>query len=175
MFCPVSKCPRTNNNAGLMLGQRCRWWANIDQSLGRSLVSAVMTFHDISQGWSPRVVLSTAAFHARVRDLFPGLGGLKKIKMFLPHAPIKLSRPIVGSLRDRQVAYSASDLHGLNFESCVWRAVLSHSSHHSQDVFLAQFSLLCAYKWPKARIICYANVDNFGRIGSTLTYYHIIV
>ena len=52
---------------------------------------------------------------------------------------MKLS--IVGSLCDREVACSASDLQGLNFESCVWRAVLSHSSRHLQEVLLAQFSL----------------------------------
>ena len=30
---------------------------------------------------------------------------------------------------------------GSNFESCVWRAVSSQSSHHPQEVLLAQFSL----------------------------------
>ena len=45
---------------------------------------------------------------------------------------------IVGSLRDREVACSASDRQGPNFESCVWRTV---SSHHPQEVLLAQFSL----------------------------------
>ena len=68
-------------------------------------------------------VVSTAAFHARVRGSFPGLGGLKEAKMFLPHPLVKLN--IVGSLRDREEACSASDLQGLNFESCVWRAVSS--------------------------------------------------
>ena len=48
---------------------------------------------------------------------------------------------IVGSLRDREVACSASDRQGSNFESCVWRAVSSQSSHHPQEVLLAQFSL----------------------------------
>ena len=55
----------------------------------------------------PRVVVCTAAFHARVRGSVPGLGGLKETKMFLPHPRVKLS--IVGSLRDREVACSASD------------------------------------------------------------------
>ena len=59
--------------------------------------------------------------------------------MFLPHPRVKVS--IVGSLRDREVACSASDRQGSNFESCVWRAVSSHSSHHPQEVLLAQFSL----------------------------------
>ena len=48
---------------------------------------------------------------------------------------------IVGSLRDREVASSASDRQGSNFESSVWRTVSSQSSHHPQEVLLAQFSL----------------------------------
>ena len=47
----------------------------------------------------------------------------------------------MGSLRDREVACSASDRQGSNFESCVWRTVSSQSSHHPQEVLLAQFSL----------------------------------
>ena len=59
--------------------------------------------------------------------------------MFLPHPRVKVS--IVGSLRDREVACSASDRQGSNFESCVWRTVSSQSSHRPQEVLLAQFSL----------------------------------
>ena len=84
-------------------------------------------------------MVSTAAFHARVRGSVPGLGGLKETKMFLPHPRVKVS--IVGSLRDREVACSASDRQGSNFEFCVWRTVSSQSSHHPQEVLLAQFSL----------------------------------
>ena len=90
-------------------------------------------------GGGPKVVVSTATFHARVRGSVPGLGGLKETKMFLPHPRVKVS--IVGSLRDREVACSASDRQGSNFESCVWRTVSSQSSHHPQEVLLAQFSL----------------------------------
>ena len=90
-------------------------------------------------GGGPRVVVSTAAFHAWVRGSVPGLGGLKETKMFLPHPRVKVS--IVGNLRDREVACLASDRQGTNFESCVWRTVSSQSSHHPQDVLLAQFSL----------------------------------
>ena len=82
---------------------------------------------------------STVAFHARVRGSVPGLGGLKETKLFLPHPRVKVS--IVGSLRDREVACSASDRQSSNFESCVWRTVSSQSSHHPQEVLLAQFSL----------------------------------
>ena len=91
------------------------------------------------EGGGSRVVVSTAAFHARVRGSVPGLGGLKETKMFLPHPRVKVS--IVGSLRDREVACSASDRQDSNFESCVWRTVSSQSSHHPQEVLLAQFSL----------------------------------
>ena len=103
---------------------------------------ALHKFHHVAQsmrGGGPRVVVSTAAFHARVRGSVPGLGGLKETKMFLPHPRVKVS--IVGSLRDREVACSASDRQGSNFESCVWRTVSSQSSHHPQEVLLAQFSL----------------------------------
>ena len=79
-------------------------------------------------GGDPGVVVTTAAFH----------GGLKVTKMFLSHPRVKLS--IVGSLRDRKVAYSTSDRQVSNFESCVWRTVSSHSSHHPQEVLLTQFS-----------------------------------
>ena len=76
---------------------------------------------------------------ARVGGSVPGLGSFKETKMFLPHPRVKVS--IVGSLRDREVACSASDRQGWNFESCVWRTVSSQSSHHHQEVLLAQFSL----------------------------------
>ena len=53
-------------------------------------------------GGGPRVVVSTAAFHARVRGSVPGLGSLKETNLFLPHPRVKVS--IVGSLCDREVA-----------------------------------------------------------------------
>ena len=53
-------------------------------------------------------MVSTAAFHGRVRGSFPSLGELKEAQMFIPYPLVKLS--IVGSLRDREVASSASDL-----------------------------------------------------------------
>ena len=76
------------------------------RSLARQLSSRAV-------GGGPRVVVSTAAFHARVRGLVPGLGGLKETKLFLPHPHVKVS--IVGSLRDREVACSVSDRQGSNF------------------------------------------------------------
>ena len=84
-------------------------------------------------------MVSTAAFHARVRGSVPGIGGLKETQMFFPHPRVKVS--IAGSLRDREVACSTSDHQGSNFESCVWVTVSSQSSQHPQEVILAQFSL----------------------------------
>ena len=107
----------------------------------RTVLPSIQSHHLITstKGGGPRVVVSTAAFHARVRGSVPGLGGLKETKLFLPHPRVKVS--IVGSLRDRGVACSASDRQGSNFEYCVWRTVSSQSSHHPQEVLLAQFSL----------------------------------
>ena len=121
-------------------------------------------------GGGPRVVVSTAAFHARVRGSVPGLGGFKETKMFLPHPRVKVS--IVGSLRDREVACSASDRQGSNFESCVWRTVSSQSSHHPQEVLLAQFSLYVhkgglkpdPFHGKTSDMICYGNVTFLWRV-----------
>ena len=41
-------------------------------------------------GGGPRVVVRTAAFHARVPGSVPGLGSLKETKMFLPHPRVKV-------------------------------------------------------------------------------------
>ena len=70
------------------------------------------------------------ALHTAQEKQTPGNTALKSQKV-----------SIVGSLRDREVACSASDRQGSNFESCVWRTVSSQSSHHPQEVLLAQFSL----------------------------------
>ena len=90
-------------------------------------------------GGGPRVVVSPAAFHARVRGSVPGLGGLKETKNVSSPSTFEVS--IVGSFRDQEVACSASERQGSNFESCVWRTVSSQSSHHPQEVLLVQFSL----------------------------------
>ena len=72
------------------------------------MLVSLLTFN----GGGPRLVVSPAAFHAGVQGSFPGLGGLKETKMFLPHPLVKLS--IAGGLRDRVVACSASDRQGSN-------------------------------------------------------------
>ena len=58
-----------------MPDQRLRRRANINLALDEHLV-----FTEIVRGGGPRVVASTAAFHARIRGSVPGLGGLKDTK-----------------------------------------------------------------------------------------------
>ena len=58
--------------ASQAVGQRYRCWASINPTLVQCFVLAVL------RGGGPRVVVSTAAFHARVRGSVPGLGGLKE-------------------------------------------------------------------------------------------------
>ena len=82
-------------------------------------------------------MVSAAAFQARVRGFVSQSRRFERNKMFLPHPLVRLS--IVRSLHVREVSCSPSDFQGLHFESCVWRAVSSHSSHHPQEVLLAWF------------------------------------
>ena len=101
-------------------------------------------------GLGPRVVVNTAAFHARARGSVLGRGGLKETKMFLPHPRVKgglkpdsfhfpstCKTQYCGGFRDREVACSVSDRQGTNL--CLEDSV-THS-HHPQEVLLAQFSL----------------------------------
>ena len=98
-------------------------------------------------GRGPRVVVSTAAFHARVRGSVPGIGGLK----------------------------GTTENQGSNFESCVWRTVSSQSSHHPQEVLLAQFSLYtCTQRWPKARFILFHFISGMYGIPSAKPYFCLL-
>ena len=96
------------------------------------MVNARESRHDftIPLGGGPRVVVNTAAFHARVRGSVPGLGGLKETKMLLPHPCVKIS--IVGSLRDREVAVLGLRPPGLEFRiRCLENSVISIISSSS--------------------------------------------
>ena len=86
-------------------------------------------------GGGSRVVVSDAAFHARVRGSVPGLGGLKETKNV--SSPSTCESQYCG-----EPPWPRGSVLGLRpFESCVWRTVSSQSSHHPQEVLLAQFSL----------------------------------
>ena len=85
-------------------------------------------------------MVSTAAFHARVRGSVPGLGGLKETKLF-PHPRVKVG--IVGSLRDREVACSASDHQG-----SISNPVSGGQCHLNHLTILRRFS------WPSLAYMC---------------------
>ena len=73
---------------------------------------------------------------------------------------------VVGNLREREVACSVLNRQGSNFESCVWRAVSSHLSHHQQEVLLAQLSLYvhkCVLK-PRSFYFCNQIFINYFHI-----------
>ena len=143
ILCTLPSCTCMHCSA-IVLMSRVRVKPLVTGINARYLFSVTEALHDnefllMDRGGGPRVVVSTAAFHARVWGSVPCLGDFKETKMFLPHPRVKVS--IVGSLRDREVACSASDRQGSNFKSCVWRTVSSQTSHHPQEVLLAQFSL----------------------------------
>ena len=78
-------------------------------------------------------------------SLYVHKGGLKHNSFHFFEAQFisfYLKRDYLLFMLRREVACSASgDRQGSNFESCVWRTVSSQSSHHPQEVLLAQFSL----------------------------------
>ena len=65
------------------------WWDHGDSNFASRVVlplggRELMYLLYPKKGGGPRVVVSTAAFHARVRGSVPGLGGLKETKCFFP-------------------------------------------------------------------------------------------
>ena len=83
-------------------------------------------------GGGPRVVVSTAAFHARVRGFFRSRRF--EINKNVSSPSTRETQYCGEPPWPRGIACSASDLKGLNFKNCVWRTVSSHSSHHPQKV-----------------------------------------
>ena len=69
--------------------------------------------------------------------------------MFLTRPFVNLS--ILSSLLDREVTCSASDIQGLNFESCLGGSVISPSS----GGYPGPIYPVCAQMWPKARLISF--------------------
>ena len=96
----------------------------------------------INLGGGPRVVVSTAAFPARVRGFGSRSRRFERTKCFFP---IHVWNSILwGSLRDREVACSASDRlcsDGLLFRRCyVWKVLCSEG-----PVFRRSLSLFRSY------------------------------
>ena len=59
------------------------WFQELDMPCIK-IKMAVLPLLLTMMGGGPRVVVSTAAFHARVRGSVPGLGGFKETKCFFP-------------------------------------------------------------------------------------------
>ena len=86
----------TTKNSNLLYSHIVKIWKykyTYSYSLSRAIVSVIFTpttnwkslqpstnVFCSHEGRGPRVMVSTAAFHARVRDYVPGLGGLKETK-----------------------------------------------------------------------------------------------
>ena len=85
------------------------------------------------EGGGPRVVVSTAAFHARVRGSVPGLGGLKETKLY-PRVKGIVGIGSVLGLRPPGLEFRILCLEGS-----------SQSSHHPQEVLLA-LAYMCGLK-----------------------------
>ena len=104
-------------------------------------LSALLWLFICLQGLSPGAVVKATCLEKSV--IAGSISALafkfQRNEMFLPCWLVKLN--IVGSLRDGEVASSASDRQGLIFESFVWGVVPSDSSHHPHEVLLAQLSL----------------------------------
>ena len=101
----------------------CLWWST----------KICMEQPASSKGGGPRVVVSTATFHARVLCSFLRLGGLKKKNVSSPS-----TRKTKYCGEPPWARGSVLGLRPPGFESCVWRAV---SSRHPEEVLLTQFSL----------------------------------
>ena len=92
-------------------------------------------------GGGPRVVVSTAAFQAKVWCSVPGLGSLREAKMFLPHPRVLVS--IVGSLRDQEAGARPQTA----------RARISNPVSGGQ-CHLNHLTILRRFSWPSLAYMC---------------------
>ena len=104
---------------------------------GSGTVCGYNTEREILRELMPRCTVCTASNVTETEEMSRRLCQYKNVHSVLS----TLILWVQGSLRVREITCSASDLQCLNFESSVWRAVSSHSSHHPQEVLLVQFSL----------------------------------
>ena len=114
-------------------------WCRINGSF--VLLHALIVAFPVELCWGPGAVVKAACLGSRRFQTRTPLwhSSYKETKCFFPAHFWRFN--LLGSLRDREGASSASDHQVSNFESCVRREVSSHSSHHPQEVILAQFSL----------------------------------
>ena len=150
-------------NVWSMLSQRRRRWINIGPTSGRCFVmlgsrrglffSALiyLVLHITSipgrEAWCSGS--SCLVGQAKIKDLDPTLAfQFQRNNMFFPRSLVKIQ--YCGE--PPWPRGSELGLEPLGFEYCVRMAVLSHSSHHLQEVLLAQFRL-CAQWWPKTLFI----------------------
>ena len=142
-----------------MLAHRLRRWANISPALGQHAVFAGILRHfpltyPRNRGGGPRVVVSTAAFHARHRGSVPGLGGLNETK--------NVSSPSTCETQYcEEPPWPRGSVLGLRPPGrefrivCLEDSVISFISPSSGGFPGPVLSLLCAQRWPKARIISF--------------------
>ena len=111
------------------------WRSEAEHATSRSRrLPTILTF---TRGWGRNNFVSFKQFcffqTAETGNRTPDSGVKGSGANHYPRAPARLSwiklvwLRIVGSPRDRKVACSASNLQGLNLESCVYRAVSYHS------------------------------------------------
>ena len=94
------------------------------------------------KGGGPRVVVSTAAFHARVRGSVPGLGGLKETKNV--SSPSTCESQYCG-----EPPWPRGSVLGLRPPGLEYRILCL------EDSVISIISPICAQRWPKARLISF--------------------
>ena len=125
-------------------------------SLGYRHVSWQIALSTVCIGRGPRVVVSTAAFHARIRGSVPGLGGLKETKNV--SSPSTCESQYCGKPPWPRDSVLGLRPPGLKFRMlCLEDSVIS---------ILRRFSWpSSAYRWPKVRFISFFTVCIIIRAG----------
>ena len=187
---------RHRPNAEPMLGQRRRRWPSIGTALNRCLMSLTRCWTDIDSALGRCLVYTdcgrdgqhpTQQHHSLI-DSWVNVGTASRtvVKRWSSGGPTSSVCQVAGhhpTIRDREVACSASDRQGSNFESCVWRTVSSQSSHHPQEVLLAQFSLYVHKGGLKPDSFHFITIHGWGpiqmKMGSNYEFFlwsiHIII